>query len=217
MSELGSETTSGQDAVGFWEHHYGERDQIWSGKPNDALVATVADLPPGRALDLGCGEGGDALWLAGQGWQVTAVDITPTAIARAKAAAAARRVPASQISWVVEDLSSWEPPGAYELVSACFLHSPLDFPRAAVLRRAASSVTPGGHLLVVGHADAPPWAKAHGHDDHRFLGPNEELAGLQLDDTEWETVVSGLRARHAIGPNEEHATLEDTVILLLRR
>ncbi len=206
-----------QDAAAFWDHRYSERDQIWSGRPNDALVATVSDRPPGRALDLGCGEGGDALWLAEHGWQVTAVDIAPTAVVRAKAAGATRDLADGRIAWVIADLRSWEPPGVYELVSACFLHSPIDFPRFAVLRRAASTVVPGGHLLIVGHADAPPWAMAHAHGRHHFLSLAEELAGLQLDATEWDTVASEVRRRGATGPSGEHATLDDTVVLLRRR
>ena len=213
----GREPASGEDAAAFWERRYGERERIWSGEPNGALVATVTGLPPGRALDLGCGEGGDALWLAEVGWQVTAVDITPTAVARAQAAAAARGVPDGRIAWVVADLGSWGPPGTYELVSACFLHSPVEFPRTDVLRRAASTVTPGGHLLLVGHAGAPPWAEGHGHGDHRFPGPAEELAGLQLDEAEWETALCEVRARPARGPDGAHATLEDGVVLLRRR
>ncbi len=208
-----------EDAAGFWESRYAERDLIWSGEPNHALVATVSGLRPGQALDLGCGEGADSVWLAERGWQVTAIDVASTAVARGRLLAARHHVEEGRITWLVQDLSSWHPAASYELVSACFLHSPVTLPRTAALRRAASAVNPGGHLLIVGHAEAPPWAKAHAHDgaDHRFLGPAEELAGLELDEDTWETVVAEIRPRQATGPNGEHATLQDTVILLRRR
>lgn len=205
-----------QDPVDFWERRYGERDRIWSGRPNQALVGVVAGLPPGRALDLGCGEGGDSIWLAGQGWEVDAVDISATAVARAGAAAAARGVPDGAVTWMVRDLATWEPTGPYDLVSACFLHSPVEFPRTAVLRRAAAAVGPGGHLVIVGHAAPPPWSTDH-HHEHLLLTPAQELAELALDDAEWLTVLKEIRPREATGPGGEPATLEDGVTLLRRR
>ena len=120
---------SEQDAAGFWDAWYAERDQIWSGEPNHALVAVVAGLHPGRALDLGCGEGADSVWLAEQGWLVTGLDIAATAVARAITLAASREIPDGRITWIVEDLRAWQPSDAYELVSACFLPSRVDFPR----------------------------------------------------------------------------------------
>jgi cyclopropane fatty-acyl-phospholipid synthase-like methyltransferase len=203
------------EATAFWASRYAERDQVWSGKPNAALVDTAADLTPGRALDLGCGEGGDSVWLAEHGWQVTGVDIAPNAIERARAAATARGVD-ERITWLVEDLSSWTPPGPYDLVSACFLHSPVEFPRAEVLRRAATAISPGGHLLVVGHAESPPWSR-HRHEDgveHEYLTPAQEVAALHLDPSEWQTVICESRSRDATGPDGEQAVLDDGVVLL---
>ena len=213
----GGPPTTEPDAASFWQARYAESEQIWSGEPNHALVTTVAALQPGRALDLGCGEGGDSVWLAGRGWQVTAIDIATSAIVRARERAAARRIPDGRITWIIEDLARWQPTETYELVSACFLHSPIDFPRMAVLRRAAAAIVPGGHLLVVGHAESPPWSDAQDRAHHRLLDPPEEMAALQLDGTAWETVVSDVRPRQATGPDGEHATLRDTVVLLRRR
>lgn len=201
------------DAAGFWESRYGQGDQIWSGEPNVALVTAIADLPPGRALDLGCGEGGDSVWLAQRGWQVTAVDISATAVARARVLAAGRDIPEGRITWLVEDLERWQPAGHFDLVSACFLASPIDLHRTGVLRRAASSVTAGGHLLIVGHAGPPLWASGHDHAHHRFLSPDEELANLALDASAWDVIVGAIRSRAAVGPNGEAAKLDDTVIL----
>jgi SAM-dependent methyltransferase len=205
------------DAAVFWESRYAGGDRIWSGRPNQAVVKTLNSLDPGRALDLGCGEGGDSVWLAERGWQVTAVDIAPAALARAKALADARGLSGGQITWLVEDLSSWQPTTCdYELVAACFLHSPIDFPRTSVLQRAAAAVAPGGYLLIVGHAEAPPWAWAQGHADHHFPSPTEELSTLQLDDANWETVIGEVLPREATGPDGQAATLHDTVVFVSR-
>jgi SAM-dependent methyltransferase len=203
-----------QDPTTYWQQRYAERDRIWSGRPNTALVDTVGDLAPGRALDLGCGEGGDALWLAERGWQVTAVDIADNAVERGRSAAAERGV--TGIDWVVADLSRWLPEGDFALVSACFLHSTVELPRAEILQRMAAVVRPGGHLLVVGHAAPPPWSKHANHHEHDLLDPTAELRQLALAPGSWQTVVCESRAREATGPEGEQATLEDTVVLVRR-
>jgi SAM-dependent methyltransferase len=205
------------EAENFWNDRYAEREQIWSGRPNPTMVSVVERLAPGRALDLGCGEGGDSIWLAEQGWEVTGVDIAANAVERAQAHATSRGV-ADRTTWLVEDLATWTPSGPYDLVSACFLHSPVDFPRTEVLRRAAEALAAGGHLLIVGHAEPPPWSRhRHDHEEHRFLAPEEELGELDLDPDAWETVVSESRSRDAVGPDGEQAVLDDTVVLLRRR
>jgi SAM-dependent methyltransferase len=175
MSENTETDGAETDATAFWENRYGEREQIWSGRPNRALVDVVEPLgvTPGHALDLGSGEGADSIWLAEQGWQVTGIDISATAVSRAGVHASDRGV-ADRITWLQADLAEWMPTDEYDLVSACFLHSPVAFPREEVLRRAAGAVAPGGYLLVVGHAGFPPWSRdasgdeggtgqAHGH------------------------------------------------------
>ncbi len=204
------------DATSFWEQRYGERDQIWSGNPNATLVDLVADLVPGRALDLGCGEGGDSIWLAEQGWRVTGVDISATAIDRARKEAVRRGVD-GEITWIVGDLSTWTPADRYELVSACFFHSPVEFPRSTVLERAASAVTSGGHFALIGHASAPPWAVVDDTHHHRFVSAEEERASVALDASEWDTLVVENRTRAATGPNGEQANLEDSIVFLRRR
>src|SRR4051794_25845689 len=117
-----------------WDDRYAESHRIWSGNPNVALVAEIAGLPPGRALDLGCGEGADAVWLARQGWQVTAADISPVALVRAAEHAADAGV---TVDFQHHDLSQTFPDGTYDLVSAQFLHFWEDFDRDKILRRAA--------------------------------------------------------------------------------
>jgi SAM-dependent methyltransferase len=200
----------------FWEARYADSERVWSGRPNQALVDVLSDLPPGRALDLGCGEGGDAVWLAGRGWRVTGVDISPTAIARARAAATAAGVPT--IRWEAHDLASWRGDDSYDLVTACFLHSPVELRRTEVLRHAASLVAPGGHLLIVSHADYPPWAsESHGAHEHRFLTPAEEIDELDLRPGEWDVEIAETRRRETTGPDGEPAVLDDVVVLLTRR
>jgi SAM-dependent methyltransferase len=139
-----------------WDARYLESERIWSGEPNAALVREVTGLTPGRALDLGCGEGGDAVWLARRGWRVTGVDISRVALERAARHAADAGV-ADRTAWQRHNLAETFPAGEYDLVSAHFLHSWGDMPRERILRRAAAATAPGGILLVVGHSGPFPW------------------------------------------------------------
>lgn len=141
----------GAPAEQFWERHYRQRERVWSGRANPVLVEVAGTLPARRALDLGCGEGGDAIWLAGHGWQVIAVDISATALDRAAADAAAADV-ADRIDLQRHDLAQTFPAGTFDLVSAQYLQSPVTLPRDLVLRSAAAAVAPGGLLLIVDHA-----------------------------------------------------------------
>ncbi|MDO8395366.1 MAG: bifunctional NAD(P)/FAD-dependent oxidoreductase/class I SAM-dependent methyltransferase, partial [Dietzia sp.] len=144
-----AETTATQDAPGspseHWEGEYTDDGPRWSGAVNATTAAVVDPLPVGSALDLGCGEGGDAVWLAEQGWDVTAVDLSPTAVSRGAEVAAARGV-ADRIDWVAHDLTTWTTEKRFDLVAASFFHSPVDLSRTRILRCAAEWVRPGGHL-----------------------------------------------------------------------
>lgn len=202
------------DVRAFWEDHYGQRPKVWSGKPNAVLVDEIADLPPGRALDLGCGEGGDAIWLASRGWTVTAVDVSQTATDRAAAAAETAGV-ADRVTWRRVDLGAELPAGPYDLVTAHFLQSPVELPRDRILRAAAYLVAPGGTVLVVDHAAAPPWASEHARH-HVFPTPEGTLAELGLDDG-WEVATCETRERHAVGPDGQEGTLLDSVVRAARR
>jgi SAM-dependent methyltransferase len=206
-------TESTQTAQEFWEEFY-SHDQVWSERVNAQLADVAADLAPGRALDLGCGEGADAIWLAEDGWQVLAVDVSANALERAQANAEKRGV-AARVRFERHDLSVTFPDGRFDLVSAQFLHSPVQIDREAMLRRAAEAVAGGGRLLVVGHAAAPPWAGEHGHE-HRFDTVDEVLAGMALDDAQWERLRAETIDREALGPDGQAATLTDTLILLRR-
>lgn len=195
----------------FWEQRYAST-QVWSGRVNQTLAEVARGLVVGSALDLGCGEGGDAIWLARAGWQVTAVDISTNALERGRAAADAARVPSGRIEWVAADLASWQPAGTYDLVSACFLQSPVSLPRTEILRRAATAVAPGGSLLIISHAEMPPWASEHHHEHADFLGPAEEVAALGLDSRDWGVVLAEVRERDAGGPDGASARLKDSVV-----
>src|ERR1700757_4430211 len=137
----------------FWDERYRAHHHLWSGQPNVRLVDHAAGLTPGRALDVGCGEGGDAIWLAARGWIVTAVDVSPVGLERATANAdAAGPEIATRISWRSADLfgEEWGPFTGYDLVNSQYLHMPPEA-RDLALQRLAAAAVPGGHLLVVTH------------------------------------------------------------------
>lgn len=198
----------------YWQERYCAGDRIWSGRVNQTLADVAGGLAPGRALDLGCGEGADAIWLARRGWRTLAVDIAPAAIERARQAAAAEGLDDGQVEFLAVDLGDMSLDRSFDLVTASFLHSPVHLPREAILRQAAGLVAEGGHLLVVAHAAAPPWADASAHE-HTFLTVEEELAALGLDDS-WETVLAQTRTRTSQGPDGQPATLDDVVVLVRR-
>src|SRR4051812_39588024 len=131
-----------------WNARYAEKELVWSAGPNRFLVSEVADLPPGRALDLACGEGRNAIWLAEQGWQVTAVDFAEVAIEKARVIAAKRGV---DVDLRVADLLAFEPPEqAFDLVIVFYLQLVADELRP-IVERAGRAVAPGGTFLLVGH------------------------------------------------------------------
>ncbi|WP_162563234.1 SAM-dependent methyltransferase, partial [Mycolicibacterium septicum] len=199
----------------YWERHYGQRGRIWSGRVNAQLAKIAADLPAGRALDLGCGEGGDSVWLAEQGWQVTGVDVSDTALARAAAEAQERGV-ADRITFERHDLSESLPSGRFDLVSAQFLQSPIAMDRAGLLRRAAGAVADGGLLVIVDHGAAPPWAPEHVRK-FAFPSADDVVESLNLDDAQWERIRVGTDEREATGPDGQPGILIDNVMVLRRR
>lgn len=203
------------DHEATWEEHYGAKPQVWSGRVNARLAEVVPQITGTRALDLGCGEGADAIWLAEHGWNVVAVDVSGTALSRAREAAADRGV-AARIDFQQHELTTSFPDGPFDLVSAQFLHSTLEMDRPAILRRAAAALAPGGTLLIVDHAAAPPWAsKLHQHH-HEFPTADAVVAGLELDPAQWEQIRVDSAERTARGPDGEEAVLVDNVIVLRR-
>jgi SAM-dependent methyltransferase len=199
----------------FWEEHYGANERVWSGRANATLVDVVQDLPPGTALDLGCGEGGDAVWLALRGWRVTAVDVSPTALQRTVQHAAQAGV-ADRVTTERHELGRSFPEGAWDLVSCAFLHSPVELAREDVVRHASAAVSAGGLLVVIGHAGAPSWAPAEHVAHARFPTPQEVLDDLDLPQDRWRTERVGLVPRTATGPQGQTGHLEDSLVVVRR-
>ncbi|MEU8789330.1 class I SAM-dependent methyltransferase [Streptomyces sp. NPDC048643] len=206
---------SDTDSAAFWEKHYAGMDARWGTKPNVVLTGLVERLAPepGTALDLGCGHGGDALWLAGLGWHVTAVDVSQTALDRVAAAAAATGV-AHRVAPRRHDLAETFPDGTHDMVTATYFHTPVAISREQVLRRAARAVAPGGLLIVIEHASLAPWSWQAGQDI-RFPTPDEVVSSLHLDDT-WHTERAEAPRRTASGPEGRTATVTDNVIAIRR-
>ena len=198
----------------FWEERYRAYPAVWSRQPNSQLVAEAADLPPGRALDAGGGEGADAIWLAGRGWQVTAVDFATEALRKA-AEHAARAGITDRIEWLHADLTTWSPDdAAYDLVSAQFVHLPRAAERLFV--RLAEAVAPGGTLLVVGHDPSDLHTGAHrAAAPERFFSAGEVAA--KLDATQWKIEVAEARPRLSKQHEGDNLTVHDAVLRARRR
>lgn len=180
-----------------WDQRYAGREQLWSGRPNGTLVREVGPLTPGTALDVGCGEGGDAVWLAQRGWTVTGLDVSAVALARARAAAQSL---GAHVTWVCAPVTDLVPPaGGYDLVTVHYPalpHSPGAGPVGALL----AAVAPGGLLLVVGHARIDPaHARARGIDPADYVAPADVAARL---DGGWLVEVDEERPRVDPAPPE---------------
>jgi SAM-dependent methyltransferase len=183
-----------------WDDRYTGRELIWSIEPNVFLARFAADLPPGRALDLACGEGRNAVWLAERGWEVTGVDYSAVALAKAREMATARSVEAR---WVEANLLDYRPPvRAFDLVMVLYLHLPAA-QRREVLRRAAGAVASGGFLFVVGHDSTNLGQGVGGPQDPAVLfTPAEivaELGGLPLEAERAERVRRPVERRDLRG------------------
>lgn len=164
-----------------WDRRYADSELLWTGEANRFLVAQVAHLPVGRALDVAAGEGRNAVWLAEHGWQTTAVDFSPVAIGKGRRLATERDV---TLDWVVADVTSWTPAvESFDLVAILYLHLPPDQRRAAH-RIAASAVAPGGVLLVVGHD--------RDNLEHGVGGPQDPELLLTVDDVAADLDETGL-------------------------
>jgi SAM-dependent methyltransferase len=194
----------------FWNDRYSGREQLFSGKPNSVLVAEVTDLPPGRALDVGCGEGADALWLARRGWQVTAVDISRVALQRASAADADV---ANRVTWTRTDLLTTPPAGsAFDLVSVHYFPLPRQ-PDHAALCGLLDALAPGGTLLFTSHdlAELSP-RPGQGFDPGDYYQPDDIV---ELLDDGWTVLVNEFRPRASHTPAGTHHT-RDAVLRVQR-
>ncbi|MEW1605212.1 MFS transporter [Streptomyces sp. NPDC093808] len=214
--ELLMSDTDPRYEAAFWDQRYHQPNPLWSGQPNPALVEAASALVPGTALEAGCGEGADALWLAQAGWQVTGTDFSAQALARA-----ADHTPAAlagRLTWQKADIRTWTPhdDGApcYDLVTASFLHFPSPL-RLAVFAALASRVARDGHLVIIGH---------HPSDlDTAMPRPPEPDIFYTADDLiddlpahAWKPVTRTARPRTATTPDGRQVTIHDTVLTAQR-
>lgn len=193
-----------------WDARYDEQDLVWSGEPNHALVVEAATLAPGRALDVGCGEGADAVWLASRGWAVVGLDPSAVALDRARAAASAA---GADVTWVHAELADGEAgfaDGAFDLVTAFYPTLYTDTDPLVTLTRL---VAPGGSLLVVHHADVDPdRAREHGFDPADLLSPADVATGVGDG---WTVAVDERRPRVIRGGSGAHHH-DDLVVRVVR-
>ena len=195
-----------------WEERYGAPDRVWSGRPNPQLVTEAHQLIPGTALDIGCGEGADTIWLAELGWQVTGLDFSQAGLDRAAAAADAAGV-TDRTTWERADIRIWQPTATYDLISSQFMHL-LDGGMPALVARLADALNPGGILLVVGHhPDDMHTGLRHAAGPGVMFTPDDLVPAL---DTERFDVIAEVRERQQVRDGES-VTLRDSVVVARRR
>lgn len=187
----------------FWERRWTQvlcdhPDMVASRPPNAYLRTEVADLTPGRALDAGCGNGTEAIWLASSGWRVTGVDFSTAALEHGRATAAAIGSDvAERIDWVEGDLGTWTPPaGQFDLVSCLYVH--VDGSVAELVTRLGTGVAPGGTILLVGHLPVDPATGRPTPAAGQIQVTVDEAVGA-LDPDQWQVVVAEERPRAAVG------------------
>lgn len=200
-----------------WDHRYGG-DPMWSGNPNGTLVEQVGSLPPGRALDVGAGEGGDALWLAEQGWRVTASDISQRALDRVDAAARRRDLAVDTVRVDANALGAFEP-AAFDLVSAQYASIPRT-PDGRGVENLMDAVAPGGVLLVVSHDLEPMRAALDTLAHSRPFDPDayvrvDDFAAVLAGSPGWTVELHGKRPRPPGAASASHHV--DDVVLRARR
>ncbi|MGW1998220.1 SAM-dependent methyltransferase [Embleya sp. NPDC001921] len=202
------------DAAEYWDEIYAGRPASVDPRPNDRLVETVTPLPPGDALDLGCGGGGDALWLAHRGWRVTAVDVSAVATTRLTRQARVRGL-SDRITARQHDARHSLPEGPFDLVTAHYFHTPYAQDRTTILRAAAHLLRPGGRLLVVDHGSTAPWSWNQ-DPDVRYPTPREVAAPMHLSPAQWTVERADTPRRIAVGPNKHTAEVVDHILLIRR-
>lgn len=198
----------------YWGKHWQEAPRREPGvdrtaEPNPHLVHETASLPPGTALDAGCGEGGEAIWLASRGWQVTAVDISADALARAADRAAARAAEDGiprDLQWLRADLTVWDPGTQFDLVTTHYAHASM--PQLAFYDRLSGWVALGGTLLIVGHLHTT----GHGHEQpaEASVTLSDITAGLEM--SKWEIVTAEEHVRTLTAPGGRVVRLHDAVV-----
>lgn len=188
-----------------WDDRYRGSDLLWGEGPNRFLVEEVAGLRPGSALDVACGEGRNAIWLAEQGWEVVGVDFSALALEKARRMAEQRKV---DVQWVQADLTAWTPERSFDLVVVMYLHLPAQ-QRHRLLSRLASRVAAGGTMLVVGH-DLSNLTEGHGgpQDPSILYGPQEVIADIGAD----LQIERAEQPRRTVGSGPDEATAIDVLV-----
>jgi SAM-dependent methyltransferase len=200
----------------FWEARYDGHGASHRREPNPQLVAEVGDLEPGVALDAGCGEGAEAIWLAERGWRVTAVDIAAGALGRARGhAESLDREVAGRIQWRQEDLDTWVPEeNRFDLVTSLYVHSAGS--RQELFGRLAAAVAPGGTLLVLAHDPADVHdGGAHAPSPQSTVAFEEVVGTLEVE--KWDVVVAETRTRTAADGHGHEVTMREAVVRARRR
>jgi len=166
-----------------WDERYAATELVWSQGPNQFVERELTDLPPGRALDLAAGEGRNAIWLAGRGWQVTAVDFSQVALDKGR-----RLAGDVEVEWVRGDATTWSREAAYDVCVLAYLQLP-EAGRRAATRNAFASLAPGGTFLLVAH-DITNLAEGTG-------GPQDASVLITADDVLADLAGEQLEVQHA--------------------
>lgn len=201
----------------FWESHWQDRPDgtpvsMAVQPPHPALVRETGDLPPGTALEAGCGAGTEAIWLASADWHVTGVDISTVALQRATEQAATRGV-AGRIHWIVADLVTWNPDSQFDLVTSLYAHPSM--PQLDFYTRISRWVKPGGTLFLVGHLHAPDPA---GHDHHPPAEVSVTAAAIaeRLGTADWRIETASEHDRVITNQGSHEITLHDVIVRATR-
>jgi len=186
----------------YWDERYSGTALVWTAEANRFVVQECSDLPPGSALDLACGEGRNAVWLAGRGWSVTGVDWSGVGLTKgAKLAAAVD----TAVDWVHADVLTWTPPTTYDLVLLAYLQvGAAD--RQLAMNVAAAATAPGGSVLVVAHDLSNLSGGVGGPQNPEVLWRVEDAVAPGLTTVRAEVAVRPTAAGNAL----------DTVVRLVR-
>ncbi len=192
-----------------WDERYAATELMWSVEPNQFVARECADLDPGRALDLACGEGRNAIWLARRGWEVTAADFSAVALDKGR-----RLAGDLALDWVVADATTWQPDGSYDLAVLAYLQLPADERRAAV-RAAYAALAPGGTFLLVAHDSANLTEGVGGPQDGTVLMTAEDVLS-DLADEDLENVRAERVTRPVTGADGRVRDALDALVRVRR-
>lgn len=206
-------STTNEERRARWDQRYAAKDLVWSAGPNETFAREVAGLAPGCALDVGCGEGRNSLWLAEQGWQVTGIDFSAVAISKAQRLAEHRGV---NVHWLAQDVSATPlPSDSFDMVAVLFLHTDA-VERRRWLGNVTQALKSGGTFVYIGHDPSNIEQGVGGPQDPRFLPSAEELCEALVD---FEVLRAGVIERpvasdpgHGGDANPESGTALDTLV-----